>query len=149
MDKAYQVAKNPELSESPDKLAKATVPLTNIKLHSIFVEPDTDAHVIMEQHCVVEGLAFNDGTGIRKVEVSFNNGTSWKEAKMNPDLGKYSWRRWTIDWVPKAAGIYRLKVRATDNAGQAQPEEQWNRSGYARGFIEHLDVTVTKPLTAK
>ena len=140
MAKAYQIPKEPGLNEKPDSLAKATVPINRINLHSIFVEPDTT--VAVNKHCVVEGLAFDDGTTIKKVEVSFNDGKTWVEAKLNPEIAKYSWRRWTCDWVPKATGTYRLKVRATDMAGRTQPDKQWNRGGYGRGFIEHLDVIV-------
>jgi sulfite dehydrogenase (cytochrome) subunit A len=142
MDKAYQVAKNDALSENPDSLAKATVPLTAIKLHSIFVEPEPLTSVAAGKSCLVEGLAFNDGSGIQKVEVSFDDGKTWVTTTLNPELGKYSWRRWKYDWTPAAAGVYQLCVRATDIKGQTQTDKQWNRSGYARGFIEHLEVKV-------
>ena len=33
-------------------------------------------------------------------------------------------------------------VRATTQAGQTQPATQWNRSGYQRDIVEHLDVKV-------
>jgi hypothetical protein len=33
-------------------------------------------------------------------------------------------------------------VRATNNAGDTQRTAQWNRSGYQRDLIEHLDVVV-------
>ena len=142
MDKAYQVAKGSGLTESPDSLSKSTVPLTSINLHSVFVEPEPGAPVAANQPCTVEGLAFNDGSGIEKVELSFDDGKTWVNAKLNPVLGKYSWRRWKYDWVPKESGTYHLRVRATDIAGHTQTDKQWNRSGYARGFVEHLDVNV-------
>ena len=141
MKKAYQVPLT-GMNESPDSLAKTTVPLTNINLHSIFVEPDASEPVSVNKQCLVEGLAFNDGTGIQKVELSFDDGKTWAETKLNPEIGKYSWRRWKYDWTPATKGIYHLRVRATDNKGQTQPGKQWNRSGYARSFIEHMDVTV-------
>ena len=141
MKKAYQIPKTGP-NEQPDSLAKATVPITTINLHSVFVEPDTSETVLANKQNLVEGLAFTDGTGIKKVEVSFDNGKTWADALLNPDLGKYSWRRWKYYWTPAAKGVYHLCVRATDNKGHTQPEKQWNRSGYARGFIEHIDVTV-------
>jgi sulfite dehydrogenase (cytochrome) subunit A len=141
MKTAYRVpASGP--NELPDSLAKTTVPISNINLHSIFVEPDTSETVTANKPALVEGLAFNDGTGIQKVELSFDDGKTWVETKLNPELGKYSWRRWKYDWTPAAKGIYHLSVRATDSKGQSQIDKQWNRSGYARGFIEHLDVNV-------
>ena len=141
MTKAYQVADNKALSESPDSLSKATVPLTAIRLHSIFVEPEAGQTVSANKACLVEGLAFNDGSGIQKVELSLDGGKTWQETRLNPEIGKYSWRRWKYDWIPKSEGTYHLCVRATDRNG-TQTEKQWNRSGYARGFIEHLDVEV-------
>ncbi len=142
MAKAYQVPNNPAINERPDSLAKETVPISKINLHSIFVEPDAGEHVKTGKACLVEGLAFDDGTGVQKVELSLDNGTTWAEATLNAPLGKYSWRRWKYDWTPKTAGLYHLCVRATDVTGKTQPDKQWNRSGYARGFIEHLEVKV-------
>lgn len=142
MDKAYQAAKNPEKNESPGELAKETAPLTAINLHSIFVSPEPQEKLSAGVAYTLEGLAYNDGTGIKKVELSTNDGSTWVEAKLNRELGKYSWRRWKFEWTPESSGLYHLRVRATDNNGKTQPDKQWNRSGYARGFIEHLDVTV-------
>ena len=141
MKNAYRIPAT-GVNEKPDSLATATVPISNINLHSIFVEPDSSEPVSVNKQCLVEGLVFNDGTGIKKVELSFDNGTTWTETQLNPELGKYSWRRWKFNWTPKARGLYHLKARATDNNGHTQPDEQWNRSGYARGFIERLDVNV-------
>ena len=69
-------------------------------------------------------------------------GRRWGDATLGPDLGKYSWRLWQAEWMPAAKGTYRLMVRATNNAGETQSTTQWNRSGYQRDVIEHLDVTV-------
>ncbi len=142
MTKAYLVNKDGSHNESPDSLAKNTVPISKINLHSIFVSPESGEHVTVGKACTVEGLAFDDGTGIKKVELSFDDGKTWVETKLNPDLGKYSWRRWKFEWTPANKGDNHIKVRATDNNGHTQVTKQWNRSGYARGFIEQLDVTV-------
>ena len=141
MKNAYRVPST-GVNEKPDSLAKVTVPISNINLHSIFVEPDTSETVTAHKPCLVEGLAFNDGTGIKKVELSFDDGKTWVDAPLNPELGKYSWRRWKYNWTPENKGVYHLQARATDNTGHTQTDKQWNRSGYARGFIEKLDVTV-------
>jgi hypothetical protein len=142
MEKAYLVPPNTEINESPASPAQARVPISNIKMHSIFVVPEPGDAVSVNKPCPVEGLVFTDGTPIQKVEISVDNGKTWTPAKLNPELGKYSWRRWKYTWTPAAAGIYHLKVRATDSAGRTQPEQQWNKSGYARGFIEHLEIDV-------
>jgi sulfite dehydrogenase (cytochrome) subunit A len=142
MDKAYRITTDPGLNERPDSLAKETVPLTAIKLHSIFVTPDFRLPLTDGQSCAVEGLAFNDGSGISKVEFSADGGKTWNLAALNPEISKYSWRRWRYTWTPASKGQYDLCVRATGTNGNTQPEKQWNRSGYARGFIEHIKVEV-------
>ena len=41
-----------------------------------------------------------------------------------------------------AAGSFELKVRATNNAGVAQPMEAlWNPAGYLRNVVETVRVT--------
>ena len=142
MAKAYQIPKEPGMNESPDNLAKATVPINKIMMHSIFVEPEVDAPLTANKPCQIEGLAFTDGTAIKKIELSTDDGKTWIETKLDAEIGKYSWRRWRYNWTPTAKGTYHLKVKATDVAGNTQPEKQWNRSGYGRGFIECIDVNV-------
>ena len=87
-------------------------------------------------------LAMDDGTGIRRVEVSTDGGNVWSDAKLDRDLGRYSWRRWRFSWTPKLPGPHRLMACATNASDETQVTEQWNRSGYQRCVIEHVDVTV-------
>jgi len=37
-------------------------------------------------------------------------------------------------------GLYRRMVRATNNAGVGQLHYMWNRGGYHRSVIEHMDM---------
>ena len=80
------------------------------------------------------------GAGIKRVEFSSDDGRSWTETTLDPDLGRYSWRRWRIRWLPSKPGLYRCMVRATNNAGVGQLHYMWNRGGYHRSVIEHMDV---------
>jgi sulfite dehydrogenase len=87
-------------------------------------------------------VAMDGGKGIKQVEVSTDGGKTWAAAKLDGDLGKYSWRRYRFAWQPAGAGTARVMARATNNAGETQTLAQWNRSGYARNVIEHVDVPV-------
>jgi DMSO/TMAO reductase YedYZ molybdopterin-dependent catalytic subunit len=147
MDKAYRVPKNPELEESPADLAKETVPIAGMLVRSLFVspEPGTKMQWIGTEDKLpeIEGIAFDGGSGIKKVEVSFDAGKTWNGARLGEDLGKYSFRRWSIPFRTVRSGRHVLKVRATSNAGQTQREQQnWNRSGYARNAIEAMELIV-------
>ena len=142
MDKAYRIADNPDGNEEPQHLSAVTVPINRMAVHSIFVRPEPNQQLRAGQPCELAGVA-NDGVeGIRRVEVSQDGGQTWNDATLGADLGKYSWRRWQAKWTPPAKGSYRLMVRATNTAGETQRTAQWNRSGYQRDVIEHVDVVV-------
>jgi hypothetical protein len=140
MDKGYRVPPNPNCNESPKDLAKETIPINRMTVRSLIVKPEPAEKVVAGEY-EVQGVAIDSGKGISKVEVSTNGGKTWKDAKLDPELGKYSWRRWRYAWKP-AAGKYRLMARATNSAGEKQTTSQWNRSGYARNVIESVDVIV-------
>jgi DMSO/TMAO reductase YedYZ molybdopterin-dependent catalytic subunit len=141
MSKAYRVPNTPGLNESSTSLAKETVPISRMPTRSLFVRPEPDEKIPAGAEYEVEGVAFDGGSGIGKVEVSADEGKNWSEARLGPDLGKYSWRRWRFAWRPEP-GEHRLTVRATNNSGETQVEKIWNRSGYARNVIESVRVVV-------
>ncbi len=145
MDKAYLVPKGVvNGNEKPDALAKDLVPINRLDVRSIFVAPEPGAVLSKGQSQEIEGLAFDDGTGIVKVELSSDKGKTWNPASLYASLGKYSWRRWKYDYTPMREGADTLMVKATNAAGQTQPFHQWNRSGYMRNEIESLPLIVKR-----
>ena len=143
MDKAYRIADNPDANEDPQHLAEVTVPINAMPIHSIFVQPEPGEQLRTGVSYTLQGVANDGGSGVRKVEVSTDGGQTWSDANLGTDLGKYSWRRWQAQWTPAAKGTYRMMVRATSGDGQTQRTSQWNRSGYQRDVIEHMDVVVS------
>jgi hypothetical protein len=142
MDKAYRIPKTPEGSESPQSLSTETTPINRMSLRSLFVRPEPGEQLPAKRPIELEGLALDSGLGIQRVEVSSDNGGTWQTTRLDPDLGKYSWRRWRYTWSPAAPGKYLLKVRAFNRSGAHQPTNLWNRSGYMRNVIEQLEVEV-------
>src|SRR5438874_12039029 len=69
-------------------------------------------------------------------------GANWADARLDPEIGKYSWRRWRMPWTPRNRGQYRLMARATNAVGDTQSKEQWNRSGFMWNVIQNVDVKV-------
>lgn len=142
MAPAYRIPDNPRAEEAPDALSPATVPISRMNVRSFFVRPGPDEAVPAGPAYAVEGIAFDGGDGIRAVEVSTDGGATWAPARLGPDLGRFSFRRWHADWAP-VRGAHRLQVRATSGAGEQQPAEpRWNRSGYMRNVIEEVRVSV-------
>lgn len=142
MDKAYRIPTAPDGKELPDHLAANTVPINRMSLRSLFVRPEPGEQIPSKAPFEIQGLAFDSGIGIHRVQVSTDNGGRWEEAQLARDLGKYSWRRWHFRWSPPAPGKYQLKVRAFNRAGQGQTTSLWNRGGYMRNVIEQTEVEV-------
>jgi DMSO/TMAO reductase YedYZ molybdopterin-dependent catalytic subunit len=72
----------------------------------------------------ISGVALaGGGKGIASVEVSTDNGETWKEATLEPTLSHLTWRLWSLDWRPEKQNSYTLVVRARDMTGQLQTEQ--------------------------
>lgn len=141
MSKAYMVPKGePDGNESPDSLATNVEPISKMNIRSLFVSPEPNEVIAVGQQKNIQGLAFDAGYGISKVELSEDSGKTWLPAKLDADLGKYSWRRWHYSFTPSQKGDYTFQVKATNAKGQTQPIHQWNRSGYMRNEIETLPL---------
>ena len=80
----------------------------------------------------VTGVAFSAGSPIRRVEVSSDGGKTWIDAPfIGPDLGRFAWRQFAMP-LRMAAGNYVVVSRATDSAGNVQPEQRLeNAHGYS------------------
>jgi sulfite dehydrogenase len=114
-----------------------------MNVRSFFVTPQPGARLAVGQDCLLEGIAFDGGAGIRSVDVSWNDGDTWHGADLGPDLGRFSFRRWRLLWRPERTGEQRLRVRATSRAGETQPAMPgWNRSGYMRNVVEEVKFDV-------
>lgn len=141
MKKAYLVPKGvANGNEKPDSLATNVEPISVMNVRSIFVAPEPNEIISIGKPTDVQGLAFDGGFGIAKVELSTDSGKTWQEAKLDADLGKYSWRRWHFNFTPTQKQNFNLHVKATNSKEQTQPIHQWNHSGYMRNEIEMLPL---------
>ncbi len=86
------------------------------------------------------GVAFAGARGISRVEVSFDGGTTWTDARLRTKLPKDNWVPWTHVWTPPAAGASRLVVRAWDGEGQLQ--DPTDRDSFPNGATGYHRLTV-------
>lgn len=139
MKKAYTIPRGvPNGNESPDAIATNVEPISKMNVRSLFVSPEPNETIAVGRQMDIQGVAFDGGDGITKVELSEDKGKTWLPAKMDADLGRYSWRRWHYNFTPSQKGDYTLQVKATNAKGLTQPLHQWNHSGYMRNEIETL-----------
>ena len=72
----------------------------------------------------VLGVVLNDGTPIKSVEVSIDEGP-WQAATLDPAThSKYSWKLFTYIWTGATPGEHTLVSRVTDVTGKVQPTEK-------------------------
>jgi len=140
MKSAYRIPDTPCGCVEPGTAPKATIPINRYKVRS-FITNVADGAKLKPGATTLKGIAFDGGKGIKEVAVSLDGGKTWIPAKLGKDLGKYSFREWKLP-VKLAAGSHELKVRATNNAGDTQPNEPlWNPAGYMRNVVETVRVT--------
>jgi hypothetical protein len=68
----------------------------------------------------IRGIAFGGNRGISRVEVSTDDGATWRDARIDYPGTHLSWALWSADWTPAQPSMYHLVVRATDGTGAPQ-----------------------------
>ncbi|BAC52522.1 blr7257 [Bradyrhizobium diazoefficiens USDA 110] len=141
MKSAYRIPDTPNNAIEPGTTPKATIPINRFTIRS-FITSVPDGAKLKAGATTLRGIAFDGGKGIKDVAVSTDGGKTWTSAKLGKDLGKYSFREWKLP-VKLAAGTVELKVRATGNGGETQPDQpRWNPAGYLRNVVETVRVSV-------
>jgi sulfite dehydrogenase len=142
MSRAYRIPDNACACVEPGTVPAATIPINRLNIRSFVTSLADGGNVPAGSQTTVRGIAFDGGHGISKVAFSADGGRSWTDAHLDRDLGKYSFRTWTARFKPAARGLYSLKVRAFNRAGETQPmTATWNPAGYMRNVVETVNVS--------
>lgn len=106
--------------------------------------PGTDGAPVKAGDVQIHGVAFGGMHAVAKVEVSMDGGKTWAQARLiGPDLGRYAWRQFVFA-ARMPAGQFTLASRATDAAGNVQPEQRMeNAGGYSNASWADHAVKVT------
>ena len=118
-------------------------PVTLMRVRARITDP-APGSTIKAGRYTVRGKAWS-GTGpVTRVDISFTGAGDWYPAQLEPPKGSYQWQEWSFDWAATDIGRHTIRARATDAAGNVQPEvPPWNRLGYGNNAIEvpYVDVT--------
>jgi Mo-co oxidoreductase dimerisation domain len=103
-------------------------------------------HSQVRSPLIAAGIAWAGTRGVSRVEVSSDDGQSWRPADLEQVAAAPSWCRWKIT-LKLSPGVYPLTVRATDGTGQIQdamyrPPHPSGASGYHRIVVMVVDKTV-------
>ncbi len=146
MEHAYRIPDNACECETPDKLVYKTKPIEEMNVNSVIGYPTSGTKVREGEELIVRGVAFDGGHGIRKVDISTDGGTTWREANLDDGTqGRYAYRTFTYSFKPQENGTLSIMCRATGVKGEIQPfahEILWNRGGYKYNGIDEVTVEV-------
>ncbi|MBM3108869.1 molybdopterin-dependent oxidoreductase [Pseudomonas sp. V1] len=143
MAKGYRVPDNDCLCIAPGTTAAQTKPISKMPVRSFITSVKQGDVLPLDTPVVLKGIAFDGGDGINTVQLSVDGGKSWREAQLGQDLGRFSFREWTLPVTFAHKGATQLMVRATNRAGEMQPlRADWNPGGYRRHVVETSHVTV-------
>jgi DMSO/TMAO reductase YedYZ molybdopterin-dependent catalytic subunit len=116
-------------------------PVSLMRVRARVTDP-TPAAVIPAGTYTVRGKAWS-GTGpVTAVEISLAGAGEWLPTQVEPAVDPYQWQNWSFTWKA-TPGRHSLRVRATDAAGNTQPDvPPWNRLGYGNNAVEvqYVDV---------
>jgi DMSO/TMAO reductase YedYZ molybdopterin-dependent catalytic subunit len=141
MHTAYLIPDTSGATMAPNAKGVKMIPINRMVPRSFITNLRNNAMLRRGVPTEVRGIAFGGDTGIRNVTFSDNGGTSWQNAALGKDYGRYSFRRWYTRFVPKQPGMYKLMVNATNNNSVSQPLiAPWNPGGYMRNVVEEVTV---------
>lgn len=140
MKKAYRLPDNDCNCLAPGTAPASTRPITRFNVRSFITNLKDCQQIPAGRPVEIKGIAFDGGYGITDVLVSADGGTTWNGAALGDDLGKYSFRPWSLG-LSLPAGSHDLVVRAINRAGHSQPMTPvWNPAGYMRNVAERIRV---------
>ena len=116
--------------------------VTSMAVKSLITWPTRGLTVSAGAH-TIRGMAWSGEGPISGVEVSVDNGATWRPARVKKSKSSYAWQKWEFVWEAAQPGHFLVRARATDVNGRIQPDKaDWNFRGFANNSIHAVPVTV-------
>ncbi len=107
------------------------VPTEAWPVKSMITSPAPNAVFKAGKPVLIEGRAWVGEGSVRRVDVSYDEGVTWRRAALNSGGDKYAWSLFSDEYMPKRGGYVTVLARATDDRGNVQPiVTAWNPLGY-------------------
>ena len=145
MSTAYRIPKGkfPVVDRFLSQESEASTPITEMVVSSLLTAPRMGQRFRPGQAVEVKGIAWDNGSGIRTVEVSADGGRSWQAATLDQDLGRFSFRGFRYGFKAGAKGEVTVLARATSRMGTTQPSELiFNPAGYHNNVVSRVAIRI-------
>ena len=129
MDTSYRI---PRTAVKPGERMPPEAAVTEAwPVKSMITHPAPNAVFTAGKPVLVEGRAWVGEGEIARVDVSYDEGVTWRRAAINSGGDKYAWRVFSDHYLPRRGGYVTVLARATDDRGNTQPiVTAWNPLGY-------------------
>ena len=118
-------------------------PVRRARVKSMITTPQEGA--TCGRQLLVQGWAWSGAGAIRRVELAVNDAPVWIEAALGTPASAYAWTPFEAELALPDLAQVTIRSRATDAAGQTQPERiVWNRLGYGNNAIRAMVVVVNR-----
>ncbi len=116
--------------------------ITEMVVNSLIASPQNGEQV-GRAGFTVRGVAWDRGYGIRRVEVSLDDGKTWFDGLLGRDYGNYAFRTFSFSTGNLPIGPRSVSVRATNNKRERQVDTlKVNPSGYHNNLPHRIQVLV-------
>jgi sulfite oxidase len=130
----------------PDTAAPGEgISLSVLPLNCDILVPGDDEEISAGPLTVRGWALAGDGRGIGRVDVSLDEGQTWRQADLGPATSQWAWRRWSVI-IQARPGPLSVTARAWDDTGVTHPESPehlWNPRGYGNNAWAHIKARVT------
>ncbi|MGO3122441.1 MAG: sulfite oxidase [Advenella sp.] len=117
---------------------RLTIPAWRLPVKSWITEPLGSDEPVKAGTVPIRGVAMGGASAVTRIEVTADGGATWHPAQFTgSDLGPFAWRLFEIS-LSLPPGPIELACRATNAAGQQQPDFTTDNTGYfVNGWREH------------
>jgi DMSO/TMAO reductase YedYZ molybdopterin-dependent catalytic subunit len=93
-----------------------------------------------ETGVLIGGVALDKSSPIQQIQISTDDGKTWKQADQNHPVSPHEWTLWRYLWRPKQAGNYTVLAQAKSER-QIQPVDDQNSMDGSSGVLR-VQVTL-------
>ena len=140
----YQMAQTYRYKNAPDDPGE---PVSEMRVRALMLPPGmpdfmTRTRLVNAGAVTLTGKAWAGRLRVSRVEVSADDGLTWRDAELGAEVGGFAWRNWSYRWEARP-GRHFLRVRATDEHGNRQPTAQaWTLQGMGNNMAQRVEVVV-------
>lgn len=145
MNTAYRIPKGkfPLVDRFVSQESETTTPITEMVVNSLMTNLVDGQRFDAGAEVEVKGLAWDGGYGVRRVEISIDDGATWRRASLDAGLGRFSFLPWQYVFKAPGKGPITVMARASNAQGATQPYELiFNGPGYHNNVIQKVGIDI-------